>query len=724
MKVEALNKAMYLRLFDCDTHWLPFRVVEIMSLPKYSFKKSGYKAAAECLDENEEALLMATNQLKKDMNSQMKEVRHLVLELLVVLPVGMLLQEFAADVIRSVQSGNDVYRNQFAPILWKICRMDEEYWDVVSEVVIHALQNKEHLTAGVMGLLPELSMLYPRRMLGLVPHMYNLFVDAATPPWAKIKLLKAFQSLSAHEARLSKKIGPTLRTLVRDSTPMPLLYETITTVICMLPNDESLVAQCCNCIPLFFSRGDGNLTYLGLQIVSDLIQAQGAWIAQDFEQYIVECVKTEDSAMRRRALKIVSTLTSTSSLKRQTEVLLGYLRQASLSPGVEDAVFCADLVNTILTYCMWDNYGNVEDDVWYIDLLAKLAKFPMGNVAEKLVCSIYDFCTKRPSIHAHAVKSIRPMLDSLTLLESQTDGSQTVLSMVSWVVGEYCTQLDDFASAVLSMLKPLTLPLREEVRLGFTSSIIKILVAWQKRGVLAQETEHVCAIREQLPSLDQVYGLVELEQRLKEVKNIVDSMCMELSSEPRAGVCMLNSLAAIDAQPLQQPNAATQKQRALSITARFNLPSEGAALLGKKYGAETPSASLKDLKTPISAPSETDSDTHTSTRDTIQEARTDNNQKGIPAGDTLHRVHLQKRSIYYLGGDKDIDQSLHGDFLPRCGIEKATSEDGGPKPGSIEHSEVAGRTEKDPSFAEEPDPNIQARSSRRKPSREAFIKDA
>lgn len=724
MKVEALNKIMYLRLFDCDTHWLPFHVVEIMSLAKYSFKRSGYKAAASCLVESEEALMMATNQLKKDMKSPMQEVRQLVLELLVALPEGTFLQEFAADVVRIIQSGNEATHWQLAPLLWKICRMDEDYWDVVSESVIATLQNKEHLTNGFIGLLPELSTLYPQRMLRLVPHMYSLFVDSSVPPWAKIKLLKAFQTLSAHEPRLSKKIGPTLRTLLHESTPMPLLYESITTVFCTLPHDETLVALCCQNIPLFFSRGDANLTYLGLHIILHLIRAQGTERAQEFEQQIVECLKTEDSALRKRGLLLIGMLTNASSLKHQTEVLMGYLRQACLSPGTEDAMFCADLVSTILSYCIRENYSNVEDDVWYVNVLAKLARFPLGHQAQKWANSVLDFCADRPGVHAHAVRSFRPMLDSLALLEGTTEGSQVVLSVVSWVVGEYCIHLDGYPSVILSMLKPLTMPLSEEVRLGFTCSILKVLLSWQRKGLSLQDKEQIHAIRDQMPSISQVQGLVELEQRLQEIKNVVGRMCEEPSVEQQDKESMLRSIAAMIAEPLSQPNATIQKERASKITARFIRPLQEKALLDGKYETDPNLKCLKDLKPARSASRMSASELHRTLDGPPPDTDNKNDEVGRGVEDNQHHVHMRKHSIYYLGVDACTDESLGSEIAPESTAGRVDFASKQHVAGSTEHAGPEKSRENDPRTAEEQEPSAQGRSSRRKPSREAFIKDA
>lgn len=724
MKVEALNKIMYLRLFDCDTNWLPFHVVEIMSLAKYSFKRSGYKAAASCLMESKEALMMATNQLKKDMNSPMQEVCQLVLELLVALPEGTLLQEFAADVVRIIQSGSEATQRQLAPLLWKICQMDEDYWDVVSESMTGTLHNKEHLTSGVIGLLPEFSTLYPQRMLRLVPHMYSLFVDTSVPPWAKIKLLKAFQTLSAHEPRLSKKIGPILRTLLQESTPMPLLFESITTVLSALPHDEALVALCCQNVPLFFSRGDANLTYLGLHIILHLIRAQGTERAQEFEQQIVECLKTEDSAMRRRGLRIIGMLTNVSSLKHQTEVLIGHLQQASLSPRTEDALFCEDLVSTILSCCMWENYHNVEDDVWYVNVLAKLARFPLRHKAQKWAQSALEFCADRPGIHAHAVRSFRPMLDSLSLLEGTTEGSQVVLNAVSWVVGEYCTHLDSYASVILSMLKPLTMPLSEEVRLGFTSSILKVLLSWQRKGLSVQEKEQICAIRDQIPSISQFNGLVELEQRLQEIKNIVEHMCEESSMEQQVKESLLRSIAAIIAEPLSQPNAIIQKERASNIAARFNRPLQEKASLDEKYGANLYFKCLKDLKPPRSASRMSASESNKTLDGSTLDVDNANDEVGSGVEDHQHHVHMRKHSIYYLGADTCMDESLSGGKGPNSTAVGVDFDSKQHVSGSTEHTGPEKTRENDPDIAGELERNAQTRSSRRKPSREAFIKDA
>lgn len=53
-----------------DISWAGFNVIEVMSSPKFTCKRIGYLAASQCFHADSELLMLTTNMIRKDLNSQ------------------------------------------------------------------------------------------------------------------------------------------------------------------------------------------------------------------------------------------------------------------------------------------------------------------------------------------------------------------------------------------------------------------------------------------------------------------------------------------------------------------------------------------------------------------------------------------------------------------------------------------------------------------------------
>jgi len=52
-------------MFGYDMSWVSFHVVEVMSFPKFSHKRTGYLAATQSFRQDTDVLMLTTNLLKK-----------------------------------------------------------------------------------------------------------------------------------------------------------------------------------------------------------------------------------------------------------------------------------------------------------------------------------------------------------------------------------------------------------------------------------------------------------------------------------------------------------------------------------------------------------------------------------------------------------------------------------------------------------------------------------
>lgn len=53
-----------------DISWAGFNIIEVMSSPKFTCKRIGYLAASQCFHPEIELIMLTTNMVRKDLNSQ------------------------------------------------------------------------------------------------------------------------------------------------------------------------------------------------------------------------------------------------------------------------------------------------------------------------------------------------------------------------------------------------------------------------------------------------------------------------------------------------------------------------------------------------------------------------------------------------------------------------------------------------------------------------------
>ena len=69
VKATAVLKLAYLEMYGYDMSWCNFHILEVMSSPKFQQKRIGYLAATQLFKNEQDLLILATNQFKKDLNS-------------------------------------------------------------------------------------------------------------------------------------------------------------------------------------------------------------------------------------------------------------------------------------------------------------------------------------------------------------------------------------------------------------------------------------------------------------------------------------------------------------------------------------------------------------------------------------------------------------------------------------------------------------------------------
>ena len=233
LKATALLKLVYMEMFGHDMSWASFHVLEVMSSQKYLQKRVGYLAAVQSFRPDTEVLMLATNLLKKDVNSAQVPTLSLPLISLPHVNTTSLALSLSSDILTRLTHSNPLVRKKTVVTLYRLALVHPETLKVAWPKIKDLLMNEEEdpsVTAAVVNVVCELGWRRPQDFLPLAPRLFELLVDGGNN-WMAIKIIKLFATLTPLEPRLVKKLLPPLTNLIRTTPAMSLLYECINGII-------------------------------------------------------------------------------------------------------------------------------------------------------------------------------------------------------------------------------------------------------------------------------------------------------------------------------------------------------------------------------------------------------------------------------------------------------------------------------------------------------------
>merc|ERR1712003_418956 len=124
IKMNAIQKLVYLNMLGFDISSAQFYVVELISSDKFVHKRVGYMAAAQAFSEESEMLLLATNQIKKDLLSRKAYEAELVLNALSVFMNSELAEILVDDLISLLGSSKLNIKRRVILLVYKIYLID------------------------------------------------------------------------------------------------------------------------------------------------------------------------------------------------------------------------------------------------------------------------------------------------------------------------------------------------------------------------------------------------------------------------------------------------------------------------------------------------------------------------------------------------------------------------------------------------------------------------
>ena len=440
LKANAASKVAHLRMLGFDVHNIgdddtSFHVIEVMASPQFKHKRLGNLAAARILSPQSRVLLLATNSLKKELNSADPYVAGLALGSVSCFVSRDLARDLLPDVTHCLQSSKPYVRKRAMLCVLRLC---QAYPEGLLDAYDAMRSRLDDADAGVVGcavnVVCELSRSNARSVLPLTPQLFALLTSSSNN-WMLIKIVKLYSALIAVEPRLARKLLDPLARIIRTTSAKSLLYECVATVTRAIPHCPTapaafiheIVLLCAQKLKQFVLDSDQNLKYLGLVGFIELTKSHPT-IASEYKDMIVLCLGDDDVAVRLRALELLAGIATPKSVAGIVKCVLEVVHRSRPGPFRDAVAPC------VIQACVGadNDLSRLPSCEWYFSVLIDLARASHAHSA-LLASQLVGLAISVPSVQPFASETAAKLV-------FESDVAPEVFAAAAFVACEYETQ--------------------------------------------------------------------------------------------------------------------------------------------------------------------------------------------------------------------------------------------------------------------------------------------
>lgn len=472
VKSNAVAKLTYLQMLGYDISWAGFNIIEVMSSNKFTLKRIGYLAASQSFHCDSELLMLTTNMIRKELNSQNQYEAGLALTSLSCYVSMDLARDLSNDILTLLSSTKPYIRKKAVLMMYKVFL---KYPEALRPAFPRLREKLEDPDPGVqsaaVNVVCELARKNPKNYLSLAPIFFKL-MTTSTNNWMLIKIIKLFGALTPLEPRLGKKLIEPLTNLIHSTSAMSLLYECINTVIAVLisissgmPNHAASIQLCVQKLRILIEDSDQNLKYLGLLAMSKILKTHPKSV-QAHKDLVLQCLEDKDESIRLRALDLLYGMVSKKNLMEIVKKLMVHMEKA------EGTIYRDELLSKIILICSQNNYQFITNFEWYVTVLVELAQMEFGSKQGHVISSqLMDVTIRVEAIRQFAVTEMADLI-SYYATNNQFTVMQEVLLAAAYLCGEFSSNLKDPERTLRNMLNYKSLP--QHIECVFIHNVVKL----------------------------------------------------------------------------------------------------------------------------------------------------------------------------------------------------------------------------------------------------------
>lgn len=502
LKSIAILKLSYLEMYGFDMGWCSFTILEVMASTKFQHKRIGYLAAIQILQRqnNDDALMLMTNLLKKDLNSNQYIETSLAISGIAAIVSKELALDICDDLAKILTHSKPLIRKKTVLAMYKLFLKNPEALKIYYHRVVDRLTDDDPtVVSASVNVICELATMNPSNYIELAPRLYEM-LTTTNNNWMVIRLLRLFSSLTVAEPRLKSKLLPQIQNLIKSTKSLSLIYECINTILNgnMLSEDDldtaDLISQH---LVDFFTSNDHNLKFVGLLSFVKVCKIHQSML-QKHSKLILTSIYDNDLTVRQTSLEIINSLVNENNIvavvSRLTVQLLPPIEQQealnkingkmieyisknttyhdsrnlnkkqeeqeeeyedegyeeycnAFMPGsIQKPVTTSQkykrlLIAKVIEICSMNHYANIPTFKWYLTVLNDLLKInsinKISSIDKLITDQIVDIGIRVPSVRSKIVSMCLELCGLNTTDTKDLMLFRNGLPNCMWLIGEY-----------------------------------------------------------------------------------------------------------------------------------------------------------------------------------------------------------------------------------------------------------------------------------------------
>ncbi|CAL6039359.1 Conserved_hypothetical protein [Hexamita inflata] len=448
-KVEAISKLTFLYLLGYDIRPYAFNTIECMSNTDPVIKRTGYLASNFSFG-SPDMQTLSTNLYINDLKNKSIQIKMMALSSLAscpapnreqihtVVPILFellnsqqnlmsnipLLVKLVATTLRLLIlakrqeiEGTSDFVPTFVEILFGLASAGSLTKDaIITQVYCHCAL--------------EIGRAFGQeRVMQLVPSLYDILLTAKQP-WILIEVSRFFGFMALYDIRIKIKVREQFIMLVNATESKSLLME-LTKAVAEGYQDDGEIVKCCvkrmsDFIIPGQCRTDSNLKILALKNLAMLERATPGSIMHidNLASELIKVLDDKDFNLRIVALDVIGSMANQQYLQNIVEKLLSALKDAkqmSRGRSLKDLhqisasdvqTFKKKVVQVILDSCSRNDFQNVTDFNWFVDVLITLSMEYPSFSADECSLKLLELSLKSQELKAVASKLVQILLQN------------------------------------------------------------------------------------------------------------------------------------------------------------------------------------------------------------------------------------------------------------------------------------------------------------------------
>ncbi|KAM4050954.1 AP-1 complex subunit gamma-like 2 isoform 2-T2 [Anomaloglossus baeobatrachus] len=435
---RSVAKLLYMHMLGYPAHFGQMECLKLIASPRFTDKRIGYLGAMMLLDERQDAHLLITNSMKRDLEHSSAVVQGLALCTLACLGSVEMCRDLAGEVEHLLQTSNGHVKKKAVLCAVHIIRKVPDLVEMFIPTSEMLLSEKRHgVFYGAVLLATEICQRHPAAIKGfrkILPLLLQKLrqvmsgyspehaVSGVTDPFLQVRILRLLRVLGHNDESVCDTMSDLLAqvstcTETQTNAGNAVLYETVLTIV-ETKSASGLRVLAVNILGRFLLSNDKNIRFVALTSLQRLVQSDHAAV-QRHRGTIVECLRQTDTSVNRKALDLCFALVNETNIRVMMKELQRFLQCCSpeLKEQCTSGIFlCAEKFS--------------PSKRWHIDTIMETLVTAGESVRDDAVSHLIQLISGSSELYGYIVQRLYKAVRRDIV-------QQPLVQVAAWCIGEY-----------------------------------------------------------------------------------------------------------------------------------------------------------------------------------------------------------------------------------------------------------------------------------------------